>query len=301
MVTPTFDAAMEDDALGLHLLDAAVDVVLLHLEVGDAVAQQPAGLRLALEDMHVVADAGELLGGGQARRARADDGDALAGRDRPRGSGLTQPISQALSAIACSIVLIVTGWFSRLSVQASSQGAGQMRPVNSGKLLVEWRLRAASSQSFWKTRSFQSGIWLCTGQPVGPWQNGMPQSMQRAACLRRSLVVERQRELAEMANAVAGELILLLLPVVFEKARDLAHPAYPSVIPVLRSPGSMTATADPFSSRFLRCCFIHGVPGSGRACPECPIYSAACSIRTRSISCSARRYSTGITFTNFVR
>ena len=28
-----------------------------------------------------------------------------------------------------------------LSVQDSSQGAGQTRPVNSGKLLVEWRLR----------------------------------------------------------------------------------------------------------------------------------------------------------------
>ncbi|MFJ5488464.1 ATP-binding cassette domain-containing protein, partial [Hansschlegelia beijingensis] len=27
-------------------------------------------------------------------------------------------------------------------------------------------------------RSFQSGIWLWTGQPCGPWQKGMPQSMQ---------------------------------------------------------------------------------------------------------------------------
>ena len=149
MVDADIDAAMEDDALGLHLLHAPVDVVLLHLEVGNAVAQQAAGLRLALEDMHVVAGAGELLRGGEAGRARADDGDALAGRDVCGGSGWTQPISQALSAIACSIVLMATGWSSRLSVQASSQGAGQMRPVNSGKLLVECRLRAASSQSPW--------------------------------------------------------------------------------------------------------------------------------------------------------
>ena len=75
---------------------------------------------------------------------------------------------------------------SRLSVQASSQGAGQMRPVNSGKLLVECRLRIASSQLSLKTRSFQSGIWLWIGQPVGPWQKGIPQSMQRAACLATS-------------------------------------------------------------------------------------------------------------------
>jgi len=39
-----------------------------------------------------------------------------------------------------------TGASSRFSVQASSHGAGQTRPVNSGKLLVEWRLRIASSQ-----------------------------------------------------------------------------------------------------------------------------------------------------------
>ena len=41
---------MKDDALGLHLLDAAVDVALLHLEVGNAVAQQAAGLGVLLVD-----------------------------------------------------------------------------------------------------------------------------------------------------------------------------------------------------------------------------------------------------------
>ena len=49
--------------------------------------------------------------------------------------------------IAHSIVLMVTGASWMLSVQDASQGAGQTRPVNSGKLLVESRLRAASSQS----------------------------------------------------------------------------------------------------------------------------------------------------------
>ncbi len=63
------------------------------------------------------------------------------------GSGFTQPSSKARSAIAHSMVLIVTGLSSRLSVQDASHGAGQTRPVTSGKLLVVWRLRAASSQS----------------------------------------------------------------------------------------------------------------------------------------------------------
>ena len=60
-------AAMERDALRLHLLDAPVNVVLLHLEVGNAVAQQPAGFGELLEDMHVVPRARELLRAGKPR------------------------------------------------------------------------------------------------------------------------------------------------------------------------------------------------------------------------------------------
>ena len=78
------DAVMEGHAFGLHLRDAAVDVHLLHLEVGNAVAQQAAGLGPALIDMHVVAGARELLRAGEARRAGADHGDLLAGLHRRR-------------------------------------------------------------------------------------------------------------------------------------------------------------------------------------------------------------------------
>ena len=63
------------------------------------------------------------------------------------GSGLIQPLAMARSAIAHSMVLMVTGLSSMLSVQDASHGAGQTRPVTSGKLLVECRLRAACSQS----------------------------------------------------------------------------------------------------------------------------------------------------------
>ena len=51
--------------------------------------------------------------------------------------------------------------------------------------------------------------------------------------------IERKREFAEVANTFAGQLILLVLPIVFEKARDLAHA--PSLIP----PPANSA-ADPF-------------------------------------------------------
>src|SRR3954470_11957555 len=94
------------------------------------------------------------------------------------GSGLIQPSFHALSQIACSICLIVTASSLMSSTQAASQGAGQMRPVNSGKLLVASAIVLASRQRARKTASFQSGIRLPSGQPE--WQNGIPQSMQRA-------------------------------------------------------------------------------------------------------------------------
>ena len=70
---------MERDALGFHLLHAPVDDALLHLEVGDAVAQEAAGLGVLLVDVHVVAGTRELLSRSEPRRAGPDDGDALAG------------------------------------------------------------------------------------------------------------------------------------------------------------------------------------------------------------------------------
>jgi hypothetical protein len=46
--------------------------------------------------------------------------------------------------ILCSIDLMPTGVVVDAQVQADSHGAGQMRPVNSGKLLVECRLSSAA-------------------------------------------------------------------------------------------------------------------------------------------------------------
>src|SRR5690606_356951 len=61
LVHADIDAAEEGDALALHLLDATVDIALLDLEIGDAVAHQPAGAALALIDMNIVPGTAELL------------------------------------------------------------------------------------------------------------------------------------------------------------------------------------------------------------------------------------------------
>src|SRR5690606_35125485 len=79
-VAADLDAGAELGALRAHLLDAAVDVPLLHLELGDAVPQQAADAVGPLVDGDGVAGPGQLLGGGQAGRAGADDGDGLAGQ-----------------------------------------------------------------------------------------------------------------------------------------------------------------------------------------------------------------------------
>ena len=100
------------------------------------------------------------------------------------GRGTTQPSSNARLMIETSIALIDTASPSRISsTQAASHGAGQSRPVNSGKLLVACSWSIASRQRSRYTRSFQSGIRLPSGQPL--WQNGTPHSMQRAPWSRR--------------------------------------------------------------------------------------------------------------------
>src|SRR5699024_7588843 len=72
--------------------------------------------------------------------------------------GLTIPISYASSIIVRSIPLIATESLFIANTQDDSQGAGQTRPVNSGKLLVSDNLSKASSKSFLYTKSFHSGI-----------------------------------------------------------------------------------------------------------------------------------------------
>ena len=59
-------------------------MALLHLEIGDAVAQQAADAVGLFEDGDGVAGARELLRGGEAGGSGTDDGDAFAGAHRRR-------------------------------------------------------------------------------------------------------------------------------------------------------------------------------------------------------------------------
>ena len=94
--------------------------------------------------------------------------------------GCTSPSLKPRSMMFHSMMRIDTGSLLIPSTQADSQGAGQRRPVNSGKLLVVCSALSALPQRPRCTRSFHSGMRFTTGQPCVLWQNGTPQSMQRA-------------------------------------------------------------------------------------------------------------------------
>src|SRR5215207_534456 len=74
------DSVAEHRALMLHLVDPAIDLQLLHLELRYAIAEEAAGLVVALVHRDGVARAGELLGRGETSGTGADDGDGLAGQ-----------------------------------------------------------------------------------------------------------------------------------------------------------------------------------------------------------------------------
>ena len=78
-IDPDIHIVVEDDAFGLHLLDATVDMTLLHLEVGNAISQKAAGLCVLLVKMHTVAGAAELLRAAMPGGAGAHDGYRLVG------------------------------------------------------------------------------------------------------------------------------------------------------------------------------------------------------------------------------
>ena len=142
-------AGDERDAFVAELVDAALDDALVELHVRDAVHQQAADAVGPLVDGDRVAGLVELRGGGEARRGRCRRSATFLPVRYSGGCGWIQPSSQPRSMIAFSMFLIVTGGLVMPSTHAPSHGAGQVRPVNSGKLLVLWSRSSALRQRPW--------------------------------------------------------------------------------------------------------------------------------------------------------
>ena len=89
--TPTSTPAAELGALGAHLGQATVEDPLLHLELGDAVAEQPTDAVGPLVDDDAVTGPGQLLRRGETGGTGADDGDGLLGEAARTAPGGPNP------------------------------------------------------------------------------------------------------------------------------------------------------------------------------------------------------------------
>ena len=140
-IAPDFDAGGELDALGLELLEAAVDRHLVELEVGDAVAQEAAEAVVALKDRDAVAGADQLLCGGEPGRARADHRDALAGLLLGRLRGDPAVLERLLDDLQLDLLdrhrVVVEGQHAGLLARGGADGTGELGEVVRGVQAID--------------------------------------------------------------------------------------------------------------------------------------------------------------------
>ena len=157
---------------------------------------------------------------------------------------------------------MVTGESWMFSVQDASHGAGQTRPVNSGKLLVECRLRAASCQSAAIDQIVPVRDLVVHRTAVMAIGNAAVHAARRL--IARRLLAQRQNEFAVMANAVRGRRVPPVGAIDFKKPRDLAHNVL-ALAAISYAPG---AYPSPARGRRWRV-----APDEGRAHPLTPALS----------------------------
>ncbi|CAB4696754.1 unannotated protein [freshwater metagenome] len=127
------DAGPEDGALATHLVQTPVEVLLLHLELGDAVAHQPADLVGPLVDGDRVTGPGELLSRRETGRAGADDRDRATGeplgRLGPHEAGLPRLVDDRdLDVLDGDRVLVDAQHAGRLA-RRRTEATGELREV----------------------------------------------------------------------------------------------------------------------------------------------------------------------------
>ena len=222
-------AVVKGDALGLHLRDAAVDVMLFHLEIGNAVTQQPTGLGPALEQMHVMAGARELLRAGHARRTRTDHRDLLAGLDG-RDFRLDPPIvpgaidDGAFDRLDGDRVVVDVeraGGFARRranppgefrEIVGRVQVARGFFPVVLIDQIVEIR-NLVVDRAARRARRHRAGA-VAIGNPAIHAARGLVAGI---------LLAQRDDELTKALHALGDRRILALVPLDLQKTCNLAH------------------------------------------------------------------------------
>ena len=219
---------------------------LLELEVGDAVAQQAAGRGRRARTPSPRGPARASCWAA-ARPAGPEPTTATLRprRHRRRGCGTTQPSCQrALDDRQLDLLdrhrVVVEREDARLLARRRAELAGELGEVVRRVQPVD----APRASGRGRTRSFQSGIRLPSGQPV--WQNGTPQSMQRRACSRtRPASVGRRRCVAVVARAARDRAVRRTRRRMLQEAARVSHRPPPprAARPRSRAPAAGRAAA----------------------------------------------------------
>ncbi len=226
-------------------VDARVEDALLHLEVGDAVAEKAADAIVALEDHHVVARRARA-----AARPRARPGPEpttatrLPVRGRWRARGASGSARSAWSAIVRSIVLMVTG-SSRMVEHA--RGLARRRAHPAGDLGEVVRREQARRRL----------VVLAPVDEVVPLGDEVPERDSpggrrgcRSPCsatpaLRTCLVAGRLDDLAPVVHALVDRALVLLFARDLQKALRITHVRrHLRRRPAASAPGARAATRE---------------------------------------------------------
>ena len=207
---------VEDHALGFHLRDAAEDDALLHLEVGNAVGEEPARLGELLVDVHLVAGAAQLLRAGEARRPRADHRHLLAGdpgrRLRLDPALLPRPVDdRAFDRLDGDRDLDEVERARRLA-RRRADAAGELGEIVGGMQVEDRVLPVVAIDEIVPVGDLV--VHRAAGVTV---RNAAVHAARRLVA--RRLFRQRNDELAPMADAIAGRRVAPVLTVDFEKAR----------------------------------------------------------------------------------
>ena len=162
-----------------HQVEPAIEEPLLELELGDAVAQQAADAIGALEDGDRVAGAIQLRGRREARRSRSDDGDALARCAFPAAARVDPAfVERAIDDRDLDGLdrdrIVVDAEHARAFARRGAEAAGELGKVVRRVQPIDRGLPAIAVDEV-------VPVGNQVAERAALWQNGMPQSMQRAA------------------------------------------------------------------------------------------------------------------------
>ncbi|MEY9677574.1 hypothetical protein ABIE93_007508 [Bradyrhizobium elkanii] len=220
---------VEGDAFGFHLRHAAVDDALLHLEVGNAVAQQAAGLGELLVDMHLVAGARELLRGGHAGGTRADHGDLLAGLN---GCDLRLHPAIVPGAVDDRAFDGLDG--DRVVVDVERAGCLARRRADAAGEFGEIVGRVQVARGFFPVALIDEVVEIgdlvvdraarrARRGRAGAVAIGDAAVHAARSLVARVLLAQRNDEFLEVLESIGDRLVLAVMPLDLEKTCDLAH------------------------------------------------------------------------------